>query len=1079
MKNWKEFLDKEKKEQYFTEIMNKVEQARKTADIYPKEEDMFSCFDLCPYENVKVVILGQDPYHGENQAHGMSFSVKPNVKIPPSLKNIYKELESDLGIKSPNHGYLVSWAKEGVLLMNTSWSVEAGKAASHKGFGWNKFTKKVLEVLNNYDKPLVFILWGNHAINAAKGITNPKHLLIKGIHPSPLAASGGFFGSRPFSQTNAFLEKEGRGAVNWEIPELDGSVPEAGTVKKSVKTEQKPKSKKQTEKLKEKPVKIEENTEGMKIEIAENRYKLKENGKWYLVNEKNEKLSKQGYDRICGLVKNLVRIKKDGLTGLMDLDGKVLHKPEYSHISMYNIKMHEDGFQIFTKDGIGFVNLEGKEILPPKFYKYGIISDICYSARIKDYSDSAVYNKNGKEIIPPKYNKIEDAGNGYFKIYNRTGKNFDYAYGLFSPSGEQLTEFKYREIGQFHNGFIKVRLTPKYIMKSPGVQSKNTEHQWTFLDESGKNITDMVFEDAGDFEDGLAPVCKDKKIGFLNTKGELVIDYKYQKYSGTKFIDGLCRVGNENERMGVINTKGETVVPFEYTVISKFKNGFAYVLEGDDGNDFLYIDTNNNKYYPKYLKKENRWVCTDSDGNIARDVKINNEREIIEDSINFTYEGKIGFRDSEGKVFIEPVYEETSSFFWGGISAARLNGKWGFINRKNEVIVPFEYENAGFIMKGYGVVQKEDDTVMLVGENGLLTEDSFVRIGYDHNKYNKEKGKRQNSPGGKWLWNIFASEWQFFDLIDEKHVPVRGYKEFSYLNKSVKYGREYFEIFPKDEDMEKYRYAVVADTGKIIFPQNVKNDIIFLGRDKKYDFNRIPDEFLLGAKIKGVKAKMNKNFSRAFDAYYLNDYHSKVYEYAGSLQNNFYVSLSAAIFEWIFWRTYETVSPYMNMEIIFQKIEALYASTYSKELVDYSKMSHDIGYYIRKANQLGVSKREELEIAAVEDITYYIERVARNYYNRNNIVSVIVFARLVLSGAKKKLFNEWLDAVLEKAKLYFEIDFYPRWSKAYYDSATDDFVPREFFFDKDYNYTSESGERLLKEFVEKLQKEKNYFLTIK
>ena len=1076
MKNWKEFLDQEKKEQYFIEIMNKVEQARKITDVYPKEEDMFSCFDLCPYEDIKVVILGQDPYHGENQAHGMSFSVKPNIKVPPSLKNIYKELESDLGIKPPSHGYLISWAKEGVLLMNTSWSVEAGKAASHKSFGWNKFTKKVLDVLNNYDKPLVFILWGNHAINAAKGITNPKHLLIKGIHPSPLAASGGFFGSKPFSQTNTFLEKEGRGAVNWEIPELDGSAPKTKPLKKPAKTKKEPKPKVQTKESEKKAINTEEDTEGMKIEIAENRYRLKENGKWFLINEKDEKLTKQGYDRICGLVKNFLRVKNNGLTGLINVDGEVLHKPEYSHISKYTTEMHEKGFQIFTKNGIGFMNSKGKEIIPPKFYEYKIIGDNCYLAKMKSYGDTAVYDKNGNEIIPPVYHRIEDAGNGYFKIYSKTGKAFDYAYALFSPSGEQLTEFKYGDMGQFYNGFIRARLSPKYVMDSPGVQMQNPDRQWTFLDENGKEITDVIFDDTGDFEDSLAPVCIDKKVGFLNTKGELVIDYKYQQYVNMGFDGGLCRVGDENDRMGVINTKGETVIPFEYNVISKFKNGVAFALLGDDGDDFLYIDINNNKYYPKFLQKENKWVCVDSDDNIAENIEINMEREIIEDSINFSFEGKVGFRDSKGKVFIEPVYDETSAFFWGGIAAAQLNGKWGFINRKNEVIVPFEYENAGFIMKGYGVVQKEDESVMLVGENGLFTEDSFVRIGYDYKKYNKEKGKWQNSPGGKWLWNIFRSEWQFYDLIDKNRISAGSYGEFSYLKNSVDYERDYFEVSLKDEDRERYEFAVIADNGEIIFPKNIKDDIVFLEKGQKYDFNRIPNDFLLEVKIKGVKAKMNENFSRAFDDYYLNDHHSKVYEYTGGLQNNFYVSLSAAIFEWIFWRTYETVSPYMNMEIVFQKIEALYAFTYSIEKIDRPKMSHDIGYYSDKAEQLGLSEKEKLEIGAVDDIIYYIEKLTRRHYNGSNIVSVVVFARLVLSGAKKKLFNEWLDMVLEKARLHFEIDFYPSWFKAYYDFSTDDIVPREFFFDKDYNYTPESGERLMKEFVEKLQKDKNYFL---
>lgn len=216
MKDWDEFLAGERKEAYFIALMDKVNEAYEAETIYPSKDEMFSCFKLCPYENVRVVIIGQDPYHGAGQAHGLSFSVKPGVKVPPSLKNIYKELKTDLNIDAPTHGYLASWAEQGVLMMNTSWTVAEGKAGSHKKFGWTKFTQRVLAVLNNYNKPIVFILWGNHAIDAAKGIDNPKHFLLKGIHPSPLAG-GGFFGSKPFSQTNAFLEKSGRGTIDWQI----------------------------------------------------------------------------------------------------------------------------------------------------------------------------------------------------------------------------------------------------------------------------------------------------------------------------------------------------------------------------------------------------------------------------------------------------------------------------------------------------------------------------------------------------------------------------------------------------------------------------------------------------------------------------------------------------------------------------------------------------------------------------------------------------------------------------------------------------------------------------------------------
>ncbi|MGY3777101.1 uracil-DNA glycosylase [Isobaculum melis] len=220
MKNWEEFLAQEAKEPYFIELMEKVDNAREVGAVYPSKEDLFSCFKLCPYEETKVVIIGQDPYHGAGQAHGLSFSVKPGQKIPPSLRNIYKELKTDLDIEAPNHGYLADWAKQGVLMMNTSWSVEAGKAGSHKKLGWSQFTNRVLEELNDFEQPLVFILWGNHAINVAKNVNNPKHLLIKGVHPSPLAARGGFFGSKPFSETNTFLESKGRGAIQWQLNEI-------------------------------------------------------------------------------------------------------------------------------------------------------------------------------------------------------------------------------------------------------------------------------------------------------------------------------------------------------------------------------------------------------------------------------------------------------------------------------------------------------------------------------------------------------------------------------------------------------------------------------------------------------------------------------------------------------------------------------------------------------------------------------------------------------------------------------------------------------------------------------------------
>lgn len=215
--SWRELIEFEAGKPYFRQLIRAVDMAREKAEIYPAREDMFSCFVVCPLDKTKVVVIGQDPYHGPGQAHGMSFSVRPGVKIPPSLRNIYKELKSDLDINPPKDGYLEKWAKEGVLLVNTSWSVERGKPSSHANLGWMEFSENLLEFLNDFERPLVFILWGAHAQKVGSIITNPKHLKIISAHPSPFSANRGFFGSKPFSRTNDFLGEQGQRPINWQL----------------------------------------------------------------------------------------------------------------------------------------------------------------------------------------------------------------------------------------------------------------------------------------------------------------------------------------------------------------------------------------------------------------------------------------------------------------------------------------------------------------------------------------------------------------------------------------------------------------------------------------------------------------------------------------------------------------------------------------------------------------------------------------------------------------------------------------------------------------------------------------------
>lgn len=201
----------------FENFMAYIEKEYNEKTIYPKKEDIFNALKITSFKNTKVVIIGQDPYHEPGQAHGLSFSVQDNVKIPASLKNIYKELNSDLGIEIPLTGNLTKWAEQGVLLLNSSLTVVKGKANSHKNIGWNRLTDYVIKKLNEKDTPVVFILWGNDARAKKELITNSNHLIIESAHPSPLSASRGFFGSKPFSKANDFLESKGLGKIDWSL----------------------------------------------------------------------------------------------------------------------------------------------------------------------------------------------------------------------------------------------------------------------------------------------------------------------------------------------------------------------------------------------------------------------------------------------------------------------------------------------------------------------------------------------------------------------------------------------------------------------------------------------------------------------------------------------------------------------------------------------------------------------------------------------------------------------------------------------------------------------------------------------
>ena len=215
--DWLTPLKPEFSKPYYKKLYQTVNEEYRTHLIFPPADDIFNAFAFTPLSEVKVVILGQDPNHGDGQAHGLCFSVKPDVEIPPSLVNIYKELQDDCGCYIPNNGYLTKWAKQGVLLLNTVLTVRAHQANSHRGIGWEEFTDAAIRILNEQDRPIVFILWGRPAQMKKAMLNNPKHLILEAPHPSPLSAYRGFFGSRPFSRTYKFLQQHGIVPIDWQI----------------------------------------------------------------------------------------------------------------------------------------------------------------------------------------------------------------------------------------------------------------------------------------------------------------------------------------------------------------------------------------------------------------------------------------------------------------------------------------------------------------------------------------------------------------------------------------------------------------------------------------------------------------------------------------------------------------------------------------------------------------------------------------------------------------------------------------------------------------------------------------------
>ena len=218
--DFKTFVEEQKKQEYYMTLKERIDNEYASNTIFPPKKEIFRCLNLTSYDDVKVVILGQDPYHEKGQANGLAFSVRPGVQVPPSLVNIFKECHDDVGIRIPNNGDLTAWAKQGVLLLNNVLTVREHQANSHRFYGWEIFTLNVVKLLNAREKPMVFILWGKNAIEKEKYIDTSKHLVLKSVHPSPLSAYRGFLGSKPFSKTNAFLVKTGQTPIDWQIQDL-------------------------------------------------------------------------------------------------------------------------------------------------------------------------------------------------------------------------------------------------------------------------------------------------------------------------------------------------------------------------------------------------------------------------------------------------------------------------------------------------------------------------------------------------------------------------------------------------------------------------------------------------------------------------------------------------------------------------------------------------------------------------------------------------------------------------------------------------------------------------------------------
>lgn len=692
-------------------------------------------------------------------------------------------------------------------------------------------------------------------------------------------------------------------------------------------------------------------------------------------------------------------VRKNKKYGLFDPVRSVFTDLKYQHVSpQTRFKGMNDGYEVKTDEGLGWVDLNGKVLIPPQYKHFkGILGRFFLAST--SYNDYDLYDQSGNLLIKGPLYEVKAGTEDVLIVskYVRRAAGSGFYKALFTTAGKPLTEFKYKDISAAKNELFHGR--------EKVLQGEQYVEKWGVLNQEGKVIVPFQYDQTEASGEQYIWVKKDGKSGLLDHNGEIIIPMEYDSVGDMR--DGYAYVVKDG-KCGLINHKNQLIVPLQYQALGDVKDHTVYwYLDGKMG--YLDLEQDNREYTLIRVEDDRYLYCDDQKkpGRLCRPADV---RPLIENSISFKQDGMNGFIDGDGRVLIPAVYEECSSCFYGGLGFAKVDGKWGIINRSGQWVTPAEYDLAGFLMKGFCLGKKGSITDLISAE-GVIYSNPDGHIGYSHKKYNQELKKWEESPGGDWMWYVFNNGWYLQDMVDRDHVITQDIESYSILKKSSS-GTDYFEVHYGEG---------VTPKGEYIMEELLYDKINDL-KLKKSEFKRMPPDLIETAGVRTAANRINSNYANVSDEYFINDYYSGVADSLTGTQNRYLMAVGAAVSQWILWRIADKCEPYLDMEAVFQKSEVFTAAIACPDFADaYLMNKPKIDYEAALIKQNGKDFKYPVEVGVLDTLLLLWEDVyfffrSGKYHLHTEVDRLVILARMVLSPKAKKVFNQWLKDVIKRGQ---------------------------------------------------------------